>query len=523
MRLGIDFGTTRVVVAAADRGNYPVVSFEDGDGEVRDWFPPLVAVRGDERCFGWQAYQKQSEAGWTLVRSIKRDLEDAGPESWIAINGREYLVLSLVTGLANALRDAILNQSSLSLKPTEPLEIMLGVPANAHSNQRYLTAEAFRRAGFTVLGMLNEPSAASIEFSHRHKADRKLGTAERVLVYDLGGGTFDASLVETLDDSNTVLATAGLNRFGGDDFDEILAGLALPEDKRKWLMSGERFRLLEECRERKEAVKPTTRRVVLDLDQVSLGLGSVTVPMADFEAACRPLIEQSIEVVNKLVKGVDRAKPLDALYVTGGGSELPLVSRMLRESFGKWVRRSAYTRAATAIGLAIHADAASGYTLRERFGRNFGVWREADHGREARFDIIFEKGSLLPAPGAPPLVRERRYYPVHNIGHFRYLEAAEVTTDAQPAGAMQYWDEILFPFDPSLAQIEDLTAVTVEHSHAAQGQQVQERFVCDANGVVRVELINLTAGYARTFELARWSRKPEAAAKKALKKKSSKG
>ena len=234
--------------------------------------------------------------------------------------------------------------------------------------------------------------------------------------------------------------------------------------------------------------------------------------VADFEAACRPLIEASIEVVNKLVKGTTR--PFDALYVTGGGSELPLVSRMLRESFGKWVRRSAYTRAATAIGLAIHADAASGYTLRERFGRNFGVWREADHGRRAWFDVIVEKGTLLPMPGAPPLVRERRYYPVHNIGHFRYLEAAEVTNEAQPAGAMQYWDEILFPFDPALASKEDLTGVTVAHEGSAQGEQIQERFVCDVNGVVRVELINVTAGYTRKYELARWSQKPEAAKKK---------
>ena len=402
--------------------------------------------------------------------------------------------------------------SSLALKGDEVLEVMLGVPANANSNQRYLTAEAFRSAGFVVLGMLNEPSAASIEFSHRHKADRKLGAAERVLVYDLGGGTFDASLVETLDDSNTVLATSGLARFGGDDFDEILAALALPKEKRDWLMTSERFRLLEECRERKEAVKPTTKRIVLDLEQVSPGLGSVTVAVADFEAACKPLIEASIEVVNKLVKGTTR--PFDALYVTGGGSELPLVSRMLRESFGKWVRRSAYTRAATAIGLAIHADAASGYTLRERFGRNFGVWREADHGRSAWFDVIFEKGTLLPMPGAPPLVRERRYYPVHNIGHFRYLEAAEVTNESQPAGAMQYWDEILFPFDPALASKEDLTGVTVAHEGSAQGQQIQERFVCDVNGVVRVELINVTADYTRKYELARWSQKPEAAKKK---------
>lgn len=509
MKLGIDFGTTRIVVAAADRGNFPVVSFESGDGEIRDWFPPLIAVRDGEHCFGWEAYQKVEEGGWTPLRSLKRDLEVSGPETRLELGGQAYPVLELVVGLASALRQALFEGSSLNLRAGEKLEVVLGIPANANSNQRYLTAEGFRRAGFEVLGMLNEPSAASIEFTHRHKADRKLGAAERVLVYDLGGGTFDASVVETADGGNTVLATDGLSRFGGDDFDEVLAHLALSAPVRASLNEAEQFRLLEECRERKEAIKPASKRIVLDLEAVKPGLGSVTVQVADFDAACRPLVEQSIAVVNRLVTAVDKPKPFDALYVTGGGSELPLVTRMLKEAFGKWVRRSAYTRAATAIGLAIHADAASGYTLRERFGRNFGVWREADHGRRAWFDVIFEKGSLLPAAGEAPLTRERRYYPAHNIGHFRYLEAADVTAEAQPVGSMQYWDEIRFPFDPALAGEADLSLVQVMHSGVAQGQQVQERFSCDANGVVKVELLNLTAGYARTYELARWSPKPE--------------
>ena len=90
---------------------------------------------------------------------------------------------------------------------------MLGVPANANSNQRFLTVEAFRRAGFSVLGLLNEPSAASIEFGHRQK------TTGRILVYDLGGGTFDVSLVELDAGTHTVLASEGISTLGGDDFD----------------------------------------------------------------------------------------------------------------------------------------------------------------------------------------------------------------------------------------------------------------------------------------------------------------
>src|SRR6202008_1322605 len=102
-------------------------------------------------------------------------------------------------------------------------------------------------------------------------------------------------------------------------------------------------------------------------------------------------------------------KTLEALYVTGGGSELPLVARVLREEFGRKVKRSEYTRSATAIGLAIQADAASGYRLREMFTRNFGVWREGDAGRRMVFDPIFPRSTRLPGAGEPPLCARRRY------------------------------------------------------------------------------------------------------------------
>lgn len=505
MKLGIDFGTTRIVVAAADRGNYPVVSFEGPDGETRDWFPPLVALRGTrERCFGWEAWTKQSESDWVLVRSLKRETELAGLATRLDLDGEDVSLMALMTGLAEALATALRESSNLPLKKGEALEALLGVPANANSNQRFLTVEAFRRAGFEVQGMLNEPSAASIEFAHRYQKERG-SAAEKLLVYDLGGGTFDASIVEISTAGNRVLATAGIPRFGGDDFDEILARLALELERRETLTIAERFRLLEECRERKESIKPTTRRVAVDLEVVRAGWGTVNVPIALFESECRPLVEESIAVVRELIGELDDAKSLEALYVTGGGSELPLVARMLRESFGRQVKRSAHTRAATAIGLAIQADASAGYRLKEKFGRAFGVWRERDGGRAAWFDVIFENGTELPLPAEAPLVRERRYYPVHNVGHFRYLEAGGVNREGQPTGELVFWDEIRFPFAPELAALSDLAAVEVKHAAAAQNQEIVERFSCDANGIVQVELRNVTAGYGRVFDLARWS------------------
>jgi molecular chaperone DnaK (HSP70) len=405
------------------------------------------------------------------------------------------------------------------------------VPANANSNQRFLTTEGFRQAGFHVLGILNEPSAASIEFGHRQRAASAAKPGSCVLVYDLGGGTFDASLVEMDDRTHSVMASEGLDALGGDDFDEVLAHLALEaaditSAERDSLTQAEHFRLLEECRIKKEALNPNSRKVVIDLDLVRSGWSQVAIPVLDYYERCRPLIEETTHLVEDLLQshGLAQAAPdsapfpdaeidpdtqpqrrLEALYVTGGGSELPAVARNLREVFGRRVRRSAYSRSATAIGLAIQADEQAGYLLRDRFTRYFGVWRESDAGRRALFDPLFPKGAELPGPSQPPLESARSYRPVHNIGHFRYLECSRLSPEGQPMGDITVWDEILFPFDPSLQNGLDLSGVPVAHCDCAREQSVQEAYSCSAGGTVAVTISDLSTGYERTYRLARWA------------------
>jgi molecular chaperone DnaK (HSP70) len=293
VRIGIDFGTTRIVVAAVDRGNYPLVSFEAPDGRVRDWFPSLLAISGDQRAYGWAALEQQGNPGWTIVRSLKRCLKNAGPGSALDIGVQRLNPFLLMTEMMVALRRELMDKSTLGAGKYDKLQVMLGVPANANSNQRFLTQEAARAAGFEVLGLLNEPSAAAVEFTCRNSGDRKNRGKGGLLVYDLGGGTFDVSLVDMGGVEHSVVASDGISDFGGDDFDEALALLALaqagkPTRTEDSPTPAEWYLLFDECREKKESLTPNSRKIIIDLERVRKDWGEISINVDAFYERCRP-------------------------------------------------------------------------------------------------------------------------------------------------------------------------------------------------------------------------------------------
>jgi hypothetical protein len=165
------------------------------------------------------------------------------------------------------------------------------------------------------------------------------------------------------------------------------------------------------------------------------------------------------------------------------------------------VRRSPFPYSATAIGLAIAADAEREQIVHERFTRCFGVWREGESGRQVVFDPIFLKDTPMPRSTEAAMERTRTYHPAHNIGHYRFLECSRLTTEGQPDGDIVPWNEILFGLDSSLGAAAHLNESEVRRAIHPAGDLIRETYTCDSHGIIKVTLANLTAGYQRTYSL----------------------
>ncbi len=525
VHLGIDFGTTRTAVACADRGNHPVVTFTDAAGDAVPWIPTLVAVpvaeRDGELRYGLDAAAVAGDPSFQLVRSFKRVLGSiqAGPEQTVRVGSRDVPAADLVAGFLGHVREALFTRSDLKrslARVTAPLRAAVAVPASSHGAQRLVTLDAFRRAGFEPLAMLNEPSAAGFEYTHRHR-DTLSSKRDLVVVYDLGGGTFDASLVRMTGKRHEVLATAGVAQLGGDDFDAVLAEVAL---RRVGLTLGAleprvAQRVLDLCRVAKESLGTASRKVTLDLE-AALGADApqpeVTLAVTDYYEACAPLVERTIDAMVPLMKRLgdeacDEASAPDlaeiaGVYVVGGASELPVVARTLRERFGRRVHRSPYPAAAVAIGLSIAADSAAGFELLDRYARTFGVLREASGGSEITFDPIFVPDTELPSARGSTFEQTRTYRAVHNVGHFRFFECSAFDERGRPRGDMALFGDVYFPFDERLHDARDLAHVPVER-RGDQGPRVTERYRLDDKGMVDVVIRDQDSGYERSYRLGR--------------------
>ena len=520
-RLGIDYGTTNTVVVCSDRGRYPVVphTVETAVGTVASEVFPSLAVRDRESgqySFGAEAQRVLSRPGaaerYEIIRSLKRWIRSYTEGRRI---GHDQVAggfdpAAVLRAFAVALRESLARSGLFGAD--ELLEAVLTWPANANGAQRYLTRRCFREAGFQVLDALSEPTAAAIEYADRFaRGDRAASrrVAGSVAVFDLGGGTFDVSLVKVQGSEFTVLESRGIEDLGGDDFDVALARM-FAEPLGIDLAGLEPFQrslLLLHARQQKESIASgTVRSLVFSPRDVGWKGRMVSVPVRRYYGELTRLLEPALDKLQAVLEspaaqaagvGSDR---LQVIYLVGGSSLLPLVPRRVAERFpGVRLVLSDKPFTSTAMGAAIHS--ADAVQLRDILSRTFGVLRLADDGSREYFAPIFPAGTRLPRGSDSPLEHSVDYAPHHNIGHLRYLECAALDPAGQPAEGIRYWSDALFPYDPGIPAGAPLAAAQIVSRGDLLQTRVRETYRCDPDGVITARLTRCCDGHTTVYEV----------------------
>lgn len=513
-RIGIDYGTTNTVVVCADRGRYPLVPHvtDTSIGRVsRETFPSLfvydTATAGLR--FGAEAERALAEPGaaerYVPLRSFKRLFRDYADGYRCAEDlipgGLDMMdIFSAFTGAVHA------SVRRAGVVPAdETLETVLTWPANANGAQRHVTRAAFKHNGFKVIGTLSEPSAAAIELADRivHGNRAKARQVQMTVgIFDLGGGTFDASVVRINGPEYTVLSSGGIEHLGGDDFDEALARLFCEKMKvdfdalRPFLRT---LMLMHVCREKERFSAGQARSLSFDPEEIGMAGSAVKVTAAAFEKELAAMIEPAVAKLAEVIAAARTDTP-DMIYLVGGSSRLPIVSKLVAARFPK-VKLFTTDKpfSATAMGAAIHSNEAM--RIHEVFARNFGVIRLADGGTREIFAPIFEAGLRLPEPGSPPVTVEVRYRPQHNIGRLRYLECTTVNADGLPDAGIRHWSEIRFPYSGEYSVRQPVEACPIL-PRPDVGMDTVERYTCDSDGIITVQMTR-DDGQSRTFEVFR--------------------
>lgn len=527
-RLGVDFGTTNTVAMIHDRGMICEVlhSAKTGAGTiVQPIFPSAILIdkRSGQRWFGIEADRRFGQVGpsgnHVFIPSLKSCLRDytegrrtTGGEEAEGVDAASFDVAELLRDFLEALVESI--RRSQSLPADESLEAVITWPANANGAQRHITRKCFREAGFRVVDTLNEPTASAIELADCLTAGRtaKLpGAPSALAVFDLGGGTFDASVVWIENGDFRVLASGGIEDLGGDDFDRALFEMFL---KALRTPSGElggltRHALLRQARAQKETISTgVVRSLFLNPRDFGLKGNAVSIPLEAFHEQVRPLVRPAIKMLRETIEqalckeGRLAAGPPLTIYLVGGSSKLPLVAEMVAHAFpAERVILTDKPFTSVAMGAAICAVQQVRY--RDVFARHFGLIRLRDHGQAETFDTIFPAGTPIPRRGEPLLEKTAWYHPRHNIGHLRYLECTSVGPNGLPAAGVRAWSDIRFPYDPVIPLCSPLAEEPIVDTDRFGGQAVCEVYRCDADGVITVELKRPACQDARTYEVCR--------------------
>jgi len=351
--VGIDLGTTNSEVAAFQDGQVRVL----GPGEQRI-LPSCVGFSASgELLVGEPARNQQALYPERTVRSIKRKM---GTDETIKLGERSFTPPEISAVILKELAEWA--RASLGKRPEKAV---ITVPAYFSDAQRSATREAGALAGLEVVRILNEPTAASLAYGYGD------GSRHTALVYDLGGGTFDVSVVTVEGDITEVLASHGNNRLGGDDFDDLLLEKLAQEFQKQYgidIRQGHpaaRARLWWAAEEAKKKLSSEPYVTIREEALVTRGGKSLHLEMeiarTEYESLIRPLVDSTLDSVSKALQDANK-KPsdMDAILLVGGSTRTPLVVQLLTEIMGNEPRQDVHPDLCVALGAGVLAARLAG-------------------------------------------------------------------------------------------------------------------------------------------------------------------
>ena len=360
--VGIDLGTTHSLVAALRHGHTECLPDEQG----RVLLPSIVRYRADGGCeIGHVAQAMQGSDPQHTIASVKRlmgrklaDLPDAARLPYELVDGAGMVRVRTPQGLKSPVEVsaqilATLRQRAEDSFGTDLYGAVITVPAYFDDAQRQATKDAAELAGLKVLRLINEPTAAAVAYG------LDTGSEGLYLIYDLGGGTFDVSLLRLSRGVFEVVATGGDSALGGDDFDRALAAWALAQARLAADTPHDKQAVLSAARAAKEALTTQDRAPVSAA--LSSGALEVRVERDAFDSATRPLVERTIAVVRKVMRDARVAlADLQGVVLVGGATRMPAVRRAVQAYFGRPALTNLDPDQVVALGAAIQANALAG-------------------------------------------------------------------------------------------------------------------------------------------------------------------
>lgn len=350
--IGIDLGTTNSCVAVMEGKEPKVIPNPEGNRTT----PSVVAFKDDERIIG-DAAKRQIVVNPNTIASIKRKM---GTGEKVDINGKQYTPQEISAMILQYLKAYA--EEYLGEKVTEAV---ITVPAYFNDAQRQATKDAGTIAGMEVKRIINEPTAAALAYGI-DKTDKE----QKVLVYDLGGGTFDVSILELADGTFEVLSTNGDTRLGGDDFDNIVVDWIVDQFKKDNNIDLRTDKIamqrIKEAAEKAKKDLSATMQTQISLPFISAGPAGplhfdTTLTRAKFNEMTKSLVVRTIVPIEKALQDANLSvSDIDQVLLVGGSTRIPAVQEAVKKATGKEPNKSVNPDEAVAIGAAIQGGILAG-------------------------------------------------------------------------------------------------------------------------------------------------------------------